>query len=69
LGYFPLSLRERDIPEQLFCVGLILPQLAREIEKFRVQRGFHAALTLALSRTERAHGSGEVKYAHDHLAA
>ena len=42
-----------NAPEKFFCVSLILAQPSREIEKFRVQRGFHAALTLALSRRER----------------
>src|SRR5882724_2280152 len=39
-------------PEKFFYVGLIFAQPSREIEKFRVQRDFHAALTLALSRRE-----------------
>jgi hypothetical protein len=47
-----------NAPEKLFCVGLIFAQPACEIEKFRVQRGFHAALTLALSRREREYVPG-----------
>jgi hypothetical protein len=56
-----------NVPEKLFCVRLILTQLPGEIEKFRVQRGFHDALTLALSQREREYVPGEVKNGPFHL--
>jgi hypothetical protein len=51
-------------PEELFRVGLVLTQPSREIEKFRVQRGFHGALTLALSRRERGVASPRARTRH-----
>jgi hypothetical protein len=57
-----------DAPEKFFCVSLILTQLPCEFEKLRVQRGFHAALTLALSRRERERTRRERKYTHFRLA-
>jgi hypothetical protein len=57
-----------DAPEKFFCVSLTLTQLPCEFEKLRVQRGFHAALTLALSRRERERTRRERKYTHFRLA-